>query len=159
MLFIFDLDGTLISSYMDSPKKRYDDWQVLPGRGETLAALRAAGHTIAIATNQAGVAFSYVTESHARRKIASAITALGLPAETPVAVCFAHPQARSFRYRQPAELARRKPHGAMLRELMMATDDRENVIYIGDKVEDRQAARDAGVRFTWASDFFDDEHP
>src|SRR5438270_7440719 len=103
---------------MDTPDRRYGDWHVLPGRRETLARLRAAGHAVAVVTNQAGVAFGYVSESQVRRKIAAALEALGLPADTPVAVCFAHPQARAYRYRSPKELARRKPSGAMLREVI-----------------------------------------
>jgi D-glycero-D-manno-heptose 1,7-bisphosphate phosphatase len=152
-LYIFDLDGTLISSYMDTRDRRHGAWHVLPGRRERLAGLRAAGHTVAVATNQAGVAFGYVSESQARRKIAAVLEALGLPADTPVAVCFAHPHARSYRYRSPAELARRKPSGAMLREVMERVGAQERVQFVGDSPEDRQAARDAGVSFTWATDF------
>jgi len=84
-LIICDLDGTLISSYMGTPNRRYNDWHVLPGRVEMLAALGEQGHRIAIATNQAGVAFGHVTESQARRKIAAALVALGLPDDTPIA--------------------------------------------------------------------------
>lgn len=156
-LYIFDLDGTLISSYMDTPKRRYNDWTVLPGRQARLAQLRADGHAIAVATNQAGVAFGYVTESQVRRKIAAALAALELPTDTPVTVCFAHAQARSYRYRAPAELARRKPSGAMLRELMVTVGELEHVCYVGDSPEDRQAARDARVSFITASEFFRNE--
>lgn len=153
-LIICDLDGTLISSYMDTPGKRYNAWEVLPGRVEKLAALRAWGDTVAIATNQGGVGLGYVTESQARRKIAAAVAALALPAETPVAVCFAHPRAKAYRYRKPSEVARRKPGGAMLRELMDLVGERGRVAYVGDRPEDRQAARDAGVAFHRADDFF-----
>ena len=149
-LIICDLDGTLISSYMGTPNRRYNDWHVLPGRVEMLAALGEQGHRIAIATNQAGVAFGHVTESQARRKIAAALVALGLPDDTPIAVCFAHPQAKSYRYRNRAELGRRKPSGAMLRELMDAAGAHEDVVYVGD----RQAARDARVAFRGADEFF-----
>jgi len=153
-LIICDLDGTLISSYMGTPNRRYNDWHVLPGRVEMLAALGEQGHRIAIATNQAGVAFGHVTESQARRKIAAALVALGLPDDTPIAVCFAHPQAKSYRYRNRAELGRRKPSGAMLRELMDAAGAHEDVVYVGDRPEDRQAARDARIAFRWAGEFF-----
>ena len=40
MLYAFDLDGTLISSYMDNPGKDYHTWSVLPGRVEMLRAAR-----------------------------------------------------------------------------------------------------------------------
>ena len=56
MLVLFDLDGTLISSYMEAPDRRYDAREVLPGRREKLARLLIEGHRVGIATNQAGVA-------------------------------------------------------------------------------------------------------
>ena len=94
MLLLFDLDGTLISAYMDAPGRNYDDWAPLPGVRERLAALQAEGHRVGIATNQAGVAFGYVTEADFRRKLGAVLAALDLPPETPVEVCFAHPRAR-----------------------------------------------------------------
>jgi len=153
-LYVFDMDGTLISSYMDVPGKRYASWTVLPGRVEALRALREQGEQIAIVTNQAGVAFGHVTESGVRRKIAAVVAALGLPADTPVAVCFAHPQAKSYRYNNPTAVARRKPSGAMLREIVEKTGSCDDVTYVGDKPEDRAAARDASISFRQADDFF-----
>ncbi len=153
-LFIFDLDGTLISSYMDTPNRRYAAWQVLPGRTEMLRTLREQGHRVAIAINQAGVAFGHVTESQVARKIDAVLAALDLPADTPVAVCVTHPHAKAYRYRNPAELARRKPSGTMLRELMETVGIHEGVVYIGDQPDDRRAARDARVSFRLANDFF-----
>ncbi len=153
-LFIFDMDGTLISSYMDTPNRRYATWQVLPGRTELLRTLREQGHRVAIATNQAGVAFGHVTESQVARKIDAVLAALGLPADTPVAVCVAHPHAKAYRYRNPVELARRKPSGTMLRELMETVGIHEGVVYVGDQPDDRRAARDARVSFRLADDFF-----
>ena len=153
-LFIFDMDGTLISSYMDAPNRRYATWHVLPGRREMLAELRKQGHRVGIATNQAGVAFGHVTESQVTRKIEAVLIALGLPEDTPVAVCFAHPHAKAHRYRNPVEVARRKPSGSMLRELIEATSMHEDVVYVGDQPDDRRAARDAHVAFRLADDFF-----
>ncbi len=153
-LHIFDMDGTLISSYMDAPGKRYASWEVLPGRAEALRALREQGHWIAVATNQAGVAFGHVTESQVTRKIAAVVAALGLPVETSVAVCFAHAQAKAYRYNNPRAVARRKPSGTMLREIMEETGIRDDVTYVGDKPEDRAAARDASISFRQADDFF-----
>lgn len=153
-LYIFDLDGTLISSYMDAPHKRYASWEVLPGRLEVLRALREQGHGIAIATNQAGVAFGHVTEAQVTRKIAAVIAALGLPPETAFAVCYAHPHAKAYRYRNPIAVARRKPSGAMLREIMEQTGIHDGVVYVGDRPEDRAAARDASISFQQSDSFF-----
>lgn len=156
MLILFDLDGTLITSYMDLPNRDYHVWQVLPGRRERLAQLRAAGHRLGIATNQAGVAFGHISEDDVRRKIAAVLRALELPADTPVEVCFGHPHARVLSYRSPDQIACRKPSGAMLRELIAAFPQAaaEGVIYVGDRPDDVGAARDAGVTFVPAATFF-----
>ncbi len=78
---------------------------------------------------------------------------LGLPASTPIAVCYNHPKAKLNRYKR--DDPRRKPQGGMLRELAEAAGiPLARVLYIGDRPEDKQAAADAGVRFVWAGDFF-----
>ncbi len=139
---------------METPNRRYASWQVLPGRPEMLRSLREQGHRVAIATNHAGVAFGHVTESQVARKIDAVLAALGLPGDTPVAVCVAHPQAKAYRYMNPVEVARRKPSGTMLRELMETVGIHEGVVYVGDQPDDRRAARDARVAFRLADDFF-----
>jgi D-glycero-D-manno-heptose 1,7-bisphosphate phosphatase len=156
MIFLFDLDGTLISSYMDAPGRAYQRWHVLPGRVERLAALRAAGHTVGIVTNQAGVAFGFIREADFDAKIAQVLAKLGLPPDTPVAVSYGHPRSRNARYRDPALLARRKPSGAMIRELIASHPQAaaDGVLFVGDSDDDRGAAADAGVPFQWAEDFF-----
>jgi HAD superfamily hydrolase (TIGR01662 family) len=159
MLYLFDLDGTLISSYMENQDKAYDAWTPLPGRAERLRALVAAGHEVAIITNQAGVGLGYISEAVAWAKIRDALLAVGLSPESVRAyACFAHKGARRPEHRAPRALARRKPSGAMIREAM---DDHQaaarlGVLYVGDRPEDQAAARDAGVPFQWAHAFFEE---
>jgi D-glycero-D-manno-heptose 1,7-bisphosphate phosphatase len=156
MLICLDLDGTIVSPYISNHGQNYHDWQVLIGRRERLAGLQAEGHTIAIVTAQAGVALGYLSEADVAQKLQAVLVALRLPAATPVVVCYAHPEATDARYRTPEELARRKPAGAMLRELMAAHPEAaaQGVIYVGDTARDQQMASDAGVTFQWAWDFF-----
>ncbi len=78
MLYLFDLDGTLISSYMDTPAKQYDTWHVLPRRRAELNELRRRGDAIAIITNQGGVAHGFISEQACWNKLAQAVAALGL---------------------------------------------------------------------------------
>jgi D-glycero-D-manno-heptose 1,7-bisphosphate phosphatase len=152
-MMIFDLDGTLIEGYMDRRDKYFALVRVLPGRREKLATLQAAGVVIAIATNQGGVAFGFVTESQVQRKLAAVLTALALPTDTHVAVCYSHPKAKVAQYRR--DDPRRKPGGGMIRELSAATGvTLSDVLYVGDRPEDKQAAAAAGVSFRWAEDFF-----
>jgi D-glycero-D-manno-heptose 1,7-bisphosphate phosphatase len=179
MLYLFDLDGTLISSYMDESGRAYYTWRVLPGRRETLAQLMADGHRIGIVTNQAGVAFGHITPADVEQRLEAVYHALGCfqglwlhvgpishrtlssallaePARTlHVYACYAHPKSRDARYRDPVQLARRKPSGQMIREAMSdAQATAGDTIYVGDRPEDETAARDAGVAFRWANAFF-----
>jgi D-glycero-D-manno-heptose 1,7-bisphosphate phosphatase len=160
MLLLFDLDGTLISSYMETPGRAYERWEVLPGRRERLAQLAADGHQLGIVTNQGRVAFGGATEEQAQDKLAAVLHALNLPASTPIAVCFAHPHARLRKYRDPAAAARRKPSGAMIRELMAEypAAAAAGVVYVGDRPEDEGAAQDAGVSFVPAEVFFSSDY-
>lgn len=176
-LWLFDFDGTLVSSYMDNPDKAYDRWSVVPGAARGLARLVASGRRIGIVTNQAGVAFGFVDPADVFSKINTALAALGLPQarfytsvpelatatpslwpdETPVSVCFAHPNAREAVYRDPRELARRKPGGAMICEQMVLAgiDDPRDVVFVGDSAEDAGAAAAAGCAFLAVRDFLD----
>jgi D-glycero-D-manno-heptose 1,7-bisphosphate phosphatase len=156
-LYIFDLDGTLIEGYINPPQP-FERVEPLPQRAAKLAALRADGHIIAIATNQGGVAFGYNSEKDVRAKFARALEALGLPDNTHIAFCFSDARSKDARYNKPEDVARRKPSGAMLREIMAAFPDAaaKGVFYVGDRPEDQAAAADAGVPFMWAADFFGD---
>jgi D-glycero-D-manno-heptose 1,7-bisphosphate phosphatase len=88
MLYLFDLDGTLISGYMDRPDRDFTKWGVLPGRVEYLVQLRAHEHQLGIVTNQAGVAFGHVTKADVGMKLIAVLVLLDLPLSTPCAVCF-----------------------------------------------------------------------
>lgn len=156
MLYLFDLDGTLISSYMDNPDRNYHRWEVLPGRHERLAVLRAEGHRLGVATNQAGVAFGHVTEEEVMSRIAKVLRVLDLPDDTPVEACFGHPRSPTLRYRAIELVDCRKPRGTMLRRLIERVPGAvpNACVYIGDRPEDQQAAADAGVGFYWAEEFF-----
>lgn len=155
MLYIFDLDNTLIEGYID-PKQPFARVAPLPRRIEVLTNLRQQGHIIAIATNQGGVAFGYNTEADVQAKLSRALAALGLAPDTFVAVCYSDRRSRNPAYNQPADCARRKPSGAMLREAIVAAPEASarGVLYVGDRPEDEQAAQNAGVPFQWEHEFF-----
>lgn len=154
MLYLFDLDVTLISGYLDNPDKDYHTWQPLPGRGKKIAELRGAGHIVGIVTNQGGVAWGFVAEQDWETKIADVCHRLRLDWQA-VYVCFADARGKAP-YNDPAACARRKPSGAMIREAVRdyAAHAAEGVLFVGDRPEDEAAARDTGVAFQWADDFF-----
>jgi D-glycero-D-manno-heptose 1,7-bisphosphate phosphatase len=177
MLYLFDLDGTLISSYMDNADRHYHTWQRLPRRFDTIRTLRAHGHSLGIVTNQGGVAFGLVSEADVKAKLCQVaaqfnvgfielhdgsngddgevIDAAPWPCggEIAVYVCYGDRRSTDARYQDDS---RRKPCAAMLTEASRRWDAAD-VLFVGDRPEDEQAARAAGVAFRWAEDFFADD--
>ena len=176
---LFDLDGTLISSYMDSAARDFHSWHVLPGRIEKIVQLRSRGVGISIVTNQAAVAFGYNTVGDVTTKLILVAQTLGFAemdiydgADAPrhhgatrnnggllsAHVAYEHPKARIERCREDPdalETNRRKPSPAMLREALAVHGVNSiRALFVGDRPEDEQAARNAGVRFAWADAFF-----
>lgn len=171
---LFDLDGTLISSYMDSPDRDFHTWQLLPGRLETLAQLRRFGISVSLITNQAGVAFGHITPGDVTTKLILVAQALGFAhmeiydggemryhgasrntgGLLRAHVAYEHPKATAAKYRESDPiLSRRKPSPRMLVEALFGLNPGRAVM-VGDRVEDEAAAKNAGVRFVWADQFF-----
>lgn len=174
-LILFDLDGTLISSYMDNPDKDYHRWNLLPGRREKIETLLNVldwvQRRIGVVTNQGGVAFGLVTEDDFIQKIGKVASALGMNGATiyqggdgaprqmigwgqlQVWVCYADSRSKDPRYQVGAE--RRKPSGAMIREAIRQFNHQAlDSMLVGDRPEDEAAARDAKAMFMWADEFF-----
>jgi len=150
-LYIFDVDGTLTTTKSGATfRKTADDWQWLPGRIERLHALANAGVMLAIATNQAGVAFGYLDYHEMRAELRRMADEgrIGFSA-----MCFTHPQAKSAEFKKDSD--RRKPGPGMLLDAMRAYgESAQNTLMVGDRPEDEQAARAACCAFTWADEFF-----
>lgn len=156
MLYIFDKDGTLVESPAGRPPSRPTEQRLLPRVAEKLAELRAAGHKLAIASNQGGVAWGYISLSQAYRIVHHAADLVG--GVDAVAVCPYDPRAAGRpgsrpRYARPSR--RRKPAPGMILDLMRRLKVApEETVYVGDQESDRRAAEAAGVHFAWAEDFF-----
>ncbi|MEJ2758083.1 MAG: HAD-IIIA family hydrolase [Anaerolineales bacterium] len=163
-LAIFDVDGTLTEIrpevHARQPRlvtpNHLGEQQPIPGVVEKLAALKAAGLQIALATNRGGVAFGYTTLEEAEALVKEAAEMCGVP-EAKVYLCPYHAKARGPR--SVAAFARehdcRKPNPGML---LAALDDfgltPEEAFYVGDMDSDREAAANAGMDFYTAGDFF-----
>jgi D-glycero-D-manno-heptose 1,7-bisphosphate phosphatase len=150
-LVIFDVDGTLVTTKSgETFRKTADDWQWLPGRIETLQALHEQGVEIALATNQGGVAFGYMTA----RAIADELNQMAKEAPiSDIEVCFTHPKATIAEYRYDRD--RRKPGPGMLMTIMYDMQIGPiHTLMVGDRPEDEQAAQAAGVAFQWSDKFF-----
>lgn len=170
MLYLYDVDGTLIRSYMERPDRDFHAVEILTGRQEMIAKQLHLGHDVALVSNQGGVAFGFVSAQDVVKKFGRVAMALGFASiwmhdgGTPIRagwefpaldcfVCYNDPRAKDRRYQ---DASRRKPSDAMLleaiREYPVAAED--GVLMIGDRPEDDGAARAAGVRFAWADQFF-----
>jgi D-glycero-D-manno-heptose 1,7-bisphosphate phosphatase len=154
-LICLDVDGTLVVTKSgETFRKTADDWVWMDGRIEKCKQLRADGIQLALATNQAGVAFpwSRFTEAEMQREIE--IVARLIDAGY-IGVCYSSPNAKALpQYHNPAD-NRRKPGPGMILEAMlhygvMAAE----TIMVGDRSDDEGAAKAAGVRFIHADEFF-----
>lgn len=153
-LLICDYDGTLVTTASGRKfPQGVSDRAWLPGRRELLLALKARGVRLAVATNQGGAAFGYFTPPQFEAMFQQFMAGVPLDA---YAVCYEHPQGRVATLAMPTN--RRKPAPGMLLELMNKLHLRdEDTLYVGDRDEDREAARAAQVNFMWADEFFDEE--
>lgn len=143
-LYIFDKDNTLIYSYPYRPANCIAEQTPLPNVIEKCAELREAGHYLAIASNQGGVASGKVTHQ-AVYEMMSHITNLI--------------QAHSYRYCPHSsrynECDCRKPKPGMILSLIKEFGlPLSQVVFVGDADTDKQAAEAAGIVFIWACEFF-----
>lgn len=138
-LVVLDRDGTInqdADDYIKSPA----EWQALPGALAAMARLTRAGYTLAIATNQSGLArglFDAATLAAMHAKLAHELAALGGRVNH-IAVCPHHPDA---------DCACRKPKPGLLDEICARYGVAPTgVPVIGDAQKDLDMARARGAR-------------
>lgn len=158
-----DLDGTVRYSKSGKFIERPDDIALFDGVEDTLNEYRARGYLIFGVSNQGGVAFNIKTP---QQEIAEIDTTMALFKENPfhiVKTCWHHEKGRDpvFGHRSLF----RKPNIGMLVmcefEVFNAgyVVDWDHSIFIGDRPEDQECAKNAGIAFQWAWDFFEREKP
>lgn len=156
--FLFDLDGTLISSYMDREDKNFHAWDVLKGRAEVISRLLDTGKCVGIITNQAGIAFGYNTPDDFKKKRSAVINAFRLDRNDEnwlINWCYGHPDGTVKGEGPVWDIKRRKPSGEMLVEAMDTFQvERSETVFIGDMPSDRVAAMNAGVDYIDVEEFF-----
>lgn len=152
-LVVFDCDGTLTQTITgDAFRRVATDHMPLPGRIDKLDQLHTQGVHLAMATNQGGVAFGYFSEADMLHELRGAAGWFKIAPEA-VYVCFNHPKASIEQYRK--DDPRRKPNPGMLLEAMRDFNvSPDETLMVGDRPEDEQAARNAGVQFCHADTFF-----
>ena len=165
-IVLFDRDGTLTipASGAKFPKSVHDQ-QWMPGRLEKLQELHAQGVHTAIITNQGGAAWGIFTPEEMDAFLHKQAWQGEMSA---VFVCYhdtsekACSSDRTEKSLTAPDLykghERRKPGPGMLMEAMDAFEvGAHEVLYVGDREEDKAAAEAAGVNFEWAWSYFADD--
>ena len=137
MLILLDRDGVINE---DSPDyiKSPEEWHPIPGSLEAIAALKQAGHTVCVATNQSGIARGYYsldTLSAIHQKMQLALQQHHATLDA-IAFC-PHVDAD--------HCACRKPKPGLLIQLQQQFNIAwKDTVFIGDSIRDLQAAESAG---------------
>lgn len=138
-IVVLDRDGIINE---DSPHyiKSVDEFIMLPGSAEAIAQLYAAGYRVGVATNQSGIArglYDRETLTAIHAKMHEQVRAAGGEIEE-IAYCPHLPEEAC---------ACRKPQPGLLLELAERFEcEPEDMIFIGDKLTDIQAAEAVGAR-------------
>ncbi|MBD1845713.1 HAD-IIIA family hydrolase [Cyanobacteria bacterium FACHB-63] len=159
-LLMIDLDGTLREPISAQPYfQNAQDQQVIVGADAALRAYQDNWIIVGI-TNQGGVAAGHKTmrecieEQQYTLKLVPQLKEIYFCPDFEGRKCFRvtrhnvhnHSQTRWFRQY-------RKPHPGMLKLAMVRHNHLpEDCLYVGDRAEDEEAARRAGVAFEWAED-------
>jgi D-glycero-D-manno-heptose 1,7-bisphosphate phosphatase len=138
-LVILDRDGVINEDsrdYIKSPA----EWRPLPGSLDAIAQLTAAGYTVAVATNQSGIA----------RGLLDAPTLAAIHERMRAAISAAGGRIDAIHYcpHGPADACEcRKPKPGLLQEIgARFNTSLQGVPVIGDAERDLQAARAVGAR-------------
>lgn len=165
-ILCLDLDGTVRRSksgktFIEGP----DDIEIIPGMYELIWKYNDEGWLVIYVTNQGGVAHGFKTEEQARDEIDSTLVLLEREDKQQgrFAPCWDYflcpyqqggkEEAYSFR-----SLARKPGYGMlMIAEQALLEEefipDWDNSLFVGDRPEDEECAKAAGIPFMWAHDF------
>lgn len=157
-LYMLDVDGTLIESFLrkGAPREDYDRVEVLPGRQSWVNQMVDSHKQVAFAlvTNQAGVAMGYQTEEQVWSKMAHVIALMRLwRCPVTVHMAFEHPEAKIEAFKGSNGM--RKPGPGMLLQALKAHGvNKQDSLFVGDMETDEQAALTASVPYRRAEEFF-----
>ncbi len=161
-LYIFDKDGTLVQfvhTKIGIPRcaTKPEEQVLIQGVFEKVQKLRAAGHLIAIASNQTDVARGVTTLDQSKELLRNCAAKVGgvdawrMSPYDPKGKPKLNGKSNPFAHDDPS----RKPHPGMILAIMKELGcTPAQTTMIGDKKMDHDAAEAAGVRFIRAKDFF-----
>jgi D-glycero-D-manno-heptose 1,7-bisphosphate phosphatase len=151
-LYIFDADGTLRRTRVPGQPcpRDTDEWELLPDVAPRLRDIRWGddGARLGIASNQDQVAYGHLTAAMAHALLMDmAVAATGHTPPADAVVFCPHALEAPCDCRKPAP-------GLLLRIMSHYGARAAETLFVGDSPVDAEAARRAGVAFTWAHDFF-----
>lgn len=158
-----DLDGTVRYSKNGEFINKPEDVALFEGIEAKLWEYRKNGYLIFGITNQGGVAYGFKTHQDHHRELEAM---LDLFFENPFHIiksCFHHPAGKVEPYNHRSLL--RKPDIGMLALCEVEAFgagyivDWDNSLFVGDRPEDEQCAKNAGIAFFWADEFFQRKPP
>ena len=143
-----DLDGTVRTTKGGKPCPNHpSEQEVMPGRKEVIDRYRKEGYKILAVTNQGGIGLGYMSEKDCVECLKDLDKKLGGVFDK-MYYAKAPPHKKDMMT---------KPNPGMLMQGAEDFDiDLKNSIMVGDRPPDQGAAKNAGVPFKWAKDFFGD---
>lgn len=153
-----DFDGTIRYSKRGKFINRPEDIALFAGVEEKIREYQQQGYLILGITNQGGVAYGFKTAGDWNTELAQTLALFERDPFDFVAYSLLHPGGRTPPYNHRTLL--RKPEIGMLAwcEVEMfqrgVVIDWDHSIFVGDRPEDEECARRAGVQFMHADAFF-----
>ena len=139
-LIILDRDG-VINEDSDNYIKSPDEWIPIPGSLAAVARLNDAGYTVAVATNQSGIARGYYDETTLRRmhdKMHGLLAEVGGHVDL----------IRHCPHGPDDGCNCRKPRPGMLLDILEHFSlQPQEALFVGDSLSDWKAARAVGIPF------------
>ena len=153
-----DLDGTIRYSKNGEFINKPEDVALFDGVESKLWEYRNEGYLIFGITNQGGIAYGFKTREDHYKELDAMLALFSANPFHIIKSCFHHPGGKVEPYNHRSLL--RKPDIGML---ALCEDesfgggyivDWDNSLFVGDRSEDEQCAKNAGIAFQWAYKFF-----
>lgn len=153
-----DLDGTIRYSLNGDFINKPEDVALYPDVEAKIWDFRERGYLIFGITNQGGVAYGFKTPQDNDAEIEATIRLFERNPFHAIHSCLHHPGGNQHPYNHRSMF--RKPQIGMLVQCEMDAweagyiVDWDKSLFVGDRPEDEECARNAGIEFQWAKDFF-----
>lgn len=153
-----DLDGTVRYSKNGEFINKPEDIALFDDAEEKIWKYREQGYLIFGITNQGGVAYGYKVPSDVDAEIEKTCNLFKKNPFHIIKSCLHHPKGTHEPFNHRSLL--RKPYIGMLVVCEIEAWDAgyivdwDNSLFVGDREEDEQCAKNAGVAFQWAHVFF-----